>query len=173
MSVGTRSDSDERCAWVGQKRVASDDEHAAGLNDGQAEAATLAEVLAVDPLILFRSCGNGPSAGGWHGPAVVERARHHRSDTVRGWGCFIIGAQEMSLRERLAAIRYFADDPHFGVREWAWFAVRPAIADRLDDAFAILSDWAADPSDRIRRFASERHGPWCLVQTYRGIQGQS
>lgn len=165
------------------------DARAAALNSGQAEAATLAEVLAVDTPILFRSvfpeapdrCSAEVDAVGrlgisarmaamgqllvrWPGSAVIERLRHHRSDSVRGWGCFIIGAQNMSLRERLAAIRPFADDPHFGVREWAWLAVRPAIAERLDDAFTILSDWAADPSERIRRFASEAtrpRGVWC------------
>ncbi|UYO37526.1 hypothetical protein KQX62_12230 [Rhodopseudomonas palustris] len=40
---------------MGQKRIASDDDRAAALNGGQAEAATLAEVWAVDPLILCRS----------------------------------------------------------------------------------------------------------------------
>lgn len=165
------------------------DGRAAALNSGQSEAATLAEVLAVDTPILFQSvfpeapdrhavevdavgrlgisarmAAMGRLLVRWSGPAVIERLRDHRSDTVRGWGCFVIGAQDMALADRLAAIRPFADDPHFGVREWAWLAVRPAIAERLGDAFTILSDWAADPSDRIRRFASEAtrpRGVWC------------
>lgn len=105
---------------------------------------------------------------------MVERACYHRSDTVRGWGCFIIGAQDMSLRERLAAIR---PSPTIRISAFAdghELAVRSAIAERLDDAFKTLVDWAVDPSDRIRRFPSEAtRRRVCLVQTYRGTQGQS
>ena len=165
------------------------DDRLAALNGGRTEAATLAEVLAVDAAKLFRSvfpaatkdlvaevdaigrlgisarmAAVGRLLANRADPAAIDRLRRHRSDTVRGWTCFVIAAQDMPLPERLAAIRPFADDPHFGVREWSWLAVRPAIADRLDEAFGLLVDWTTDPSDRIRRFASEAtrpRGVWC------------
>ncbi|CAH1652964.1 hypothetical protein [Chelatococcus asaccharovorans] len=90
------------------------------------------------------------------GDTALDRLGRHQSDTARGWACFIIGAANMPLRDRLAAIRPDADDRHFGVREWSWMAVRPHLTADLESAIAILADWTADPSERIRRFASER-----------------
>ena len=84
---------------------------------------------------------------------------------MRGWACFIIGARQgLDLPARLAAIRELADDAHFGVREWAWMAVRPHLAQDLDSAIAQLAAWTSDPSERLRRFASEAlrpRGVWC------------
>ncbi len=94
----------------------------------------------------------------------IDALGRHRSDTVRGWACFVIGTQPMTLAAHLDAIRPFADDPHFGVREWAWLAVRPAIAGQLEEAIEILTGWTHSPSERIRRFASEAtrpRGVWC------------
>lgn len=100
------------------------------------------------------------------GFAAQEKLASHPSDTVRGWACFMIGgAQGMELSQRLAAIRSYADDPHFGVREWAWMAVRPHLAAELEKAITLLAaDWSHDPSERVRRFASEAirpRGVWC------------
>ena len=89
----------------------------------------------------------------------------HPSDTVRGWACFMIGAQaSLPLVERLTAIRPLADDEHFGVREWAWMAVRPYLVNELDSAIALLTAWTQSPSERVRRFACEAlrpRGVWC------------
>jgi 3-methyladenine DNA glycosylase AlkC len=104
------------------------------------------------------------------GFSVQEKLASHPSDTVRGWGCFMIGiAEGLNLAQRLAAIRDYADDSHFGVREWAWMALRPHLADELEKAIALLAaDWSLDPSERIRRFASESirpRGVWCAHLT--------
>jgi 3-methyladenine DNA glycosylase AlkC len=100
------------------------------------------------------------------GFSAQERLANHPSDTARGWACFMIGATErMDLYQRLAAIRAYADDPHFGVREWAWMAIRPHLAAELEKAIALLAaDWPLNPSERVRRFASEAirpRGVWC------------
>ncbi|WP_219116699.1 HEAT repeat domain-containing protein [Janthinobacterium sp. UMAB-56] len=89
----------------------------------------------------------------------------HPSDTVRGWACFTIAAQPGStLPQQLAAMRTLADDGHFGVREWAWLALRPHLAASLDDAIGLLAPWTADASEKVRRFACEAlrpRGVWC------------
>lgn len=160
------------------------------LNTGAIEAATLTECLAVDFETLMRAAvpevgddafaaigamaGSGISKRmalaadvirGRLGDGVVASLQPHRSDTVRGWACFIIGANPtLALEDRLAAIRPLADDPHFGVREWAWIAVRPQLASDLQAAIALLGRWTGSSSDRLRRFASEAtrpRGVWC------------
>ncbi|MBD9381285.1 DNA alkylation repair protein [Achromobacter sp. ACM02] len=99
------------------------------------------------------------------GADAFKQLRDHRSDTVRGWACFMVGAMpDLSLQQRVALIRPLADDGHFGVREWAWLAVRPQLAAELDAAVELLRPWTADASERVRRFASESlrpRGVWC------------
>ena len=166
-----------------------DPDRLARLNAGEIEAATLTECLAVDFAALMRhvlpeigadalsemerGAATGISRrmslaarviGDALGSSALDRLAHHRSDTARGWACFMIGAAEMPLAERLAAIRPYADDPHFGVREWSWMAVRPHLATELASAIALLGEWTASPSERLRRFASEAirpRGVWC------------
>jgi 3-methyladenine DNA glycosylase AlkC len=99
------------------------------------------------------------------GAAGIDRCLTHPSDTVRGWACFMIGAQPgLALSQRLTGIHALADDAHFGVREWAWMAVRPHLASELEASITLLSAWTASPSERLRRFASEAlrpRGVWC------------
>ena len=99
------------------------------------------------------------------GPKGLIRCQSHTSDTVRGWACYMVAAQtNMKTKDRLKAIRPLADDDHFGVREWAWLAVRPHLAEDLTQSIDQLSKWAVLPSERLRRFASEAlrpRGVWC------------
>jgi 3-methyladenine DNA glycosylase AlkC len=70
----------------------------------------------------------------------------------------------LALPEQLDAVRRFAADPHFGVREMAWMAVRDATIRSLDEALQLLRPWVVDPDPNIRRFASELtrpRGVWC------------
>ncbi|CAI1628135.1 DNA alkylation repair enzyme [Serratia grimesii] len=155
------------------------------LSRGEQQSATLVEVLALDQILLLHTAfpalspqalqaaeaackqgivkrmeGIGAILLSELGTAGIEQCMAHRSDTVRGWACFMIGAQtEMCLTERLDAIRPLADDGHFGVREWAWLAVRPHLAKELDKAIEHLSVWTGASSERIRRFASEALRP--------------
>ncbi|RRD57481.1 DNA alkylation repair protein [Comamonadaceae bacterium OH2545_COT-014] len=162
----------------------------AALSRGQLPTATLAECLALDQARLLRTVfpalpamalaaadaacqqpilkrmqGMGALLLQALGPAGIATCQRHPADTVRGWACFMIGQQPgLSLAARLQALRPLADDVHFGVREWAWMAVRPHLAAALDEAMALLVPWTTEPSEYLRRFASEAlrpRGVWC------------
>lgn len=97
--------------------------------------------------------------------AVVEKIAAHPSDSVRCWGAYVVGLdRHSSLPEKLAGVRPFAADSHFGVREVAWMAVREDVGRAIDEALRQLTAWAEDPDENIRRFASEvtrPRGVWC------------
>jgi len=127
---------------------------------------TLKQADAIAQLgILKRMMGMGSLLWQALGVEGIARCQTHDSDTVRGWACFMLSAQpDFTLSARLTAIRPLADDPHFGVREWAWMALRPHLAQELAVAIAQLAPWTASPSERLRRFASEAlrpRGVWC------------
>ena len=159
-----------------------------GLNNGTCESATLAEGLAVDFQCLLKCLVPevtpaevslvraedgitkrmkivGEILAVRFGPAGVERFLRHRSDTVRGWCAYLISALPgLTLPQFLDQIRPLANDPHFGVREWAWMAARESIAGSIDEAIQSLVPWTADSSEYVRRFASEStqpRGVWC------------
>lgn len=160
------------------------------LSLGKIQSATLAECLALDQALLLRTvfpdlsakslaaadaccelgilkrmAGIGGVLLSELGGAGIPICATHESDTVRGWACFMIGSQtQWDLLTRLEAIRPLADDAHFGVREWAWMALRPHLMHELDQAIEHLSGWTSAPSERVRRFASEAlrpRGVWC------------
>ena len=95
----------------------------------------------------------------------IAALREHASDSVRGWCAYAVAAVPgIALAERLARVRPFAADAHFGVRELAWLAVRPAIAAEIEAAIALLAKWSEAPDANVRRFASEStrpRGVWC------------
>ncbi len=149
-----------------------------------AEAATLAEVLAVDALALFehafpeirltepergalrdesitrRMSAAARALHARHGLGCIERLRGHASDTVRGWAPYLVGeAPSLRLRERLELVRASADDSHFGVREWAWLGIRRHVASNVRDAVRLLTPWTHEASPRLRRFATEATRP--------------
>lgn len=159
----------------------------AELNAGTAETLTLPECLAVDMAALMRAtCPELDAAplaaaadlgvtrrmavaaqlavDGLGGAAVVRLAVHG-SDTVRGWAAYAVGLMpHLTLAERLVMIRPLADDPHFGVREWAWLGIRAHVVAAPQAALTLLAPWTAEPSPFLRRFASEAtrpRGVWC------------
>jgi len=160
------------------------------LSCGELQCANLTECLAVDQLVLLhtvfpqlslqaqqaveKACQSGIVRRMESiaiilldelGAEGIYQCQLHQSDTVRGWACFMIGAQrELALAERLSAIRLLADDIHFGVREWAWMAVRPHLVKEPETAVTSLAAWTTSPSERLRRFACESlrpRGVWC------------
>jgi 3-methyladenine DNA glycosylase AlkC len=167
---------------------AVDPEVLAVLNAGTAEAATLPENLAMDFAAVMTACFPAVDAAPLTAAAdqgitrrmalaadllaealgveaALAATRDHRSDIVRGWGAYLVGvAPDVDLADRLDAIRPFADDHHFGVREWAWLGVRSHIAAEVETAITVLAPWTASPSEFVRRFATEAtrpRGVWC------------
>lgn len=162
-----------------------DPAHLEALNAGTAPARTLTEALAIDQSLLLRAvvpeadddllaeADRAQSLGivkrmAHIGAALadrpevveVERLASHPSDTVRGWACFLIAAHSSAGPARLLQeLRGLADDEHFSVREWVWMAARPTLVSDLDASIDHLADWTHDPSERIRRFASESLRP--------------
>ncbi|MDQ7830574.1 MAG: DNA alkylation repair protein [Desulfovibrionaceae bacterium] len=162
----------------------------AALNAGTLESATLAEGLAVDHAALLAAAvpDMAPAAlaemaaaadlgitrrmnlaarllVSHGGTACLPMLSGHASDTVRGFACFVIGlAPDLATTDRLAAMRPLADDPHFGVREWAWMAIRPHVARDLPAWITMLEPLVHEQSERLRRFAIEvtrPRGVWC------------
>jgi 3-methyladenine DNA glycosylase AlkC len=89
----------------------------------------------------------------------------HQADMVRCWAAYAIGSNTaFSLKNMLEQVRPFAADKHFGVREIAWLAVRPALARAIEEGIALLTPWTGEEDANLRRFASEAtrpRGVWC------------
>ncbi|XAO70929.1 MAG: DNA alkylation repair protein [Acetobacteraceae bacterium] len=156
--------------------------HLAALQEGSAETRHLADMLAIDMSRLLRRLHLPPAdiaALDLQNQGFVERMRRagallgsrysegeicalqsHASDTIRGFAAYatieaLNGEARQNASELCRAIRPFAADRHFGVREWAWMAVRPAFAARLAEAIDTLTPGVHDPDPNIRRFAIE------------------
>jgi 3-methyladenine DNA glycosylase AlkC len=96
--------------------------------------------------------------------AIAHRLATHTSDVARGWATQWILFSDLPLPAKLLSVRRFATDPHFGVREMAWMAVRPEVGAQLNEALPLLAPWVGDADENIRRFASELtrpRGVWC------------
>lgn len=96
---------------------------------------------------------------------VLHGLSTHPADTVRIWMAYCTSLlPAKNLDTQLQAMRVFAADSHFGVREIAWMAMRPFIAAELSLALQLLAPWVYDDNEAIRRFATEStrpRGVWC------------
>jgi hypothetical protein len=154
------------------------------LNKGAREASNLMEFLAVDLNILLENTipeFNRPqlpqslgitkklkfvavSLQAQFGFKIFDTLKGHKSDTIRALACYLLEEQNLSFAEKLSLIKLLADDLNSGVREWAWMALRNDFTQELASSIKLLSSWTQDPSDNIRRFASELSRPrgvWC------------
>ncbi|QKW55355.1 DNA alkylation repair protein [Stenotrophomonas sp. NA06056] len=154
------------------------------LNAGDVASTHLAECLAVDFATLLRAVAPALPAASIQrmheaagkgitqrmaltaallrkaGQGDVQHWRAYPSDTVRGWACYLIGSDtHATLADKLQAMRPLADDPHFGVREWAWLALRSDIVAAPLEALALLHPWTQQRSPYLRRFACEALRP--------------
>jgi len=110
--------------------------------------------------------------------AVALQLATHPSDVARSWAAQWLLFSGLPMAQKLARVRRFAADPHFGVREVAWMTVRDEVARAVDEAVDRLAPWVRDPDPNIRRFASELtrpRGVWCAqiellkAQPWRGL----
>lgn len=158
------------------------------LNSGIRESANLAESLAIDFATLIihivpeisndadryfkssegitkRMAVAGELLLKYLGEKELPNLVLHPADTVRGWAAYMIACiPDISLSERLSLVRPLADDNHFGVREWAWLALRPHITVNIHNAVELMTGWVGESSANIRRFAIEStrpRGVWC------------
>jgi 3-methyladenine DNA glycosylase AlkC len=163
----------------------------AGLHEGSLPTVNLVEWLAIDaptlleatvgqlgikrPKILLQVARESASLG------IVKRYHQiataldeaevslpllstHRSDTLRCWAAFVAVKRSASLSSALEAVRPFALDDHFGVREIAWLAWRPQLASDVRAGLDLVTPWTKHPNENARRFASEAtrpRGVWC------------
>jgi 3-methyladenine DNA glycosylase AlkC len=147
---------------------------------GLTSSKTLSELLAIDLSHVVKNVFGGDLqfpdpkpgivgrmlfAGEWvASQGLIEVATSHPSDIVRGFVPYAIASKNLPLQETFDLIRPFAADHHFGVREWAWLAVRPRVGSELEDSVRALGRWVVAPEDSLRRFASEvtrPRGVWC------------
>jgi len=146
------------------------------LNAGEMQTRNLMDGLAVDFSLLLQAIGLESSKLNMEmgfvnrleqcgkilfdaGDKAVDEAAKHKSDTVRGWASYAIMHRPYSLEQAINELESLADDPHFGVREWAWIALRPRIVEEPEKAIKCFEVWVHDPRENIRRFASEATRP--------------
>ncbi|WP_109438622.1 MULTISPECIES: DNA alkylation repair protein [Aquimarina] len=86
---------------------------------------------------------------------ILAYLSKHNSDVPRCWAAYWAGIKEVDITKRLKAIKPYAADLHFGVREVAIFATKEAIIEDLDTAIAILSKWTSSTDENIRRYVAE------------------
>jgi 3-methyladenine DNA glycosylase AlkC len=162
-----------------------------GLNAGTLESVNLTEWLAVDAMKLlektlpslklkqskvlleaaqeFASLGvmqlTENVAGLLEAAGVsLELLATHKSDTVRCWAAYVAVTRVKTLKAKLEAIKAYAADSHFGVREIAWMAWRPNLIADLEPGLKLLVAWTKSEDANVRRFASEASRPrgvWC------------
>ncbi len=83
----------------------------------------------------------------------------HQSDLVRCWGCWAESLFHDSAEDLLQAMKPYAADDHFGVREVVIFASKERLILDLDVAIDILSGWVSDSDENVRRYAAEALRP--------------
>lgn len=98
------------------------------------------------------------------GPEVPLQLKNHPSDLVRCWALLWAPKNPSSIYAEIQRLRPYADDPHFAVREMAWLALRPLAVEKTTELIGTLLPWTQEPSENLRRFASEAtrpRGVWC------------
>ena len=169
-------------------------ERIAELSEGRSESRFLAEWLTIDVRLLIRTAlpelglaelvpsvlaavdaaprPTVPAQTNAAGMAMANLASDdvwpaflsHTSDAVRCLGTYVAVRGAGTWPELLNRLQAFADDPHYGVREYAWMALRPRIASDLPGALDALTVWCRSDRENLRRCAVEAtrpRGVWC------------
>lgn len=90
---------------------------------------------------------------------VYDQLKAHTSDLVRCWACWAQSLHHDDVTSLLSAMKSYAADSHFGVREVVIFASKERLIEDLDTAINVLSQWTGDEDENIRRFAVEALRP--------------
>ncbi|MEO0527154.1 MAG: DNA alkylation repair protein [Bacteroidota bacterium] len=90
---------------------------------------------------------------------VYETLKAHTSDLVRCWSCWAESTHFDSVSDLIHAMKPYASDAHFGVREVVIFASKERMIAELETAVGILSKWTSNTDENIRRFAVESLRP--------------
>ena len=91
--------------------------------------------------------------------AVYGSLGKHTSDVVRCWACWAQSLHHDSTPNLLEAMKAYAADSHFGVREVVIFATKERLIEDLDKAIEILSGWTSSEDENVRRYAVEALRP--------------
>jgi hypothetical protein len=76
---------------------------------------------------------------------LFDYFKKHSSDTIRGLACYLIAHTSKNLSEKIALIYELANDSHYGVREWAWLALRTDVARDPLHALQVLQPLSLSP----------------------------
>ena len=126
---------------------------------------TLARLPGLKPMQRHWAVAEALLAAMGSNKAYEDRLATHVSDLARQWAALIVGLRpDVDLSDRLGRVRPHAADPHFGVREIAWLALRNAVAAEVSRALELLQPWTQESDPNLRRYASELtrpRGVWC------------
>jgi len=90
---------------------------------------------------------------------VYDALKRHSSDLVRCWSCWAESMHHDAVIDLITAMKPYAADTHFGVREMVIFATKERMIEDLDTAINMLATWTKDNDENIRRFAVEALRP--------------
>jgi hypothetical protein len=106
--------------------------------------------------------------------AIAHALATHPSDVARSWAAQWVMFSTLPLGEKLQAIRRFADDPHFGVREVAWMAVRDEVVGDADAAVQLLAPLGRRPARQPPPLRERAHAAArCVVRAGRIVEGRA
>ena len=90
---------------------------------------------------------------------MYSELRAHPSDVVRCWACWAESKQHDYIYGLLEAMKVYAADTHFGVREVVIFASKEKLIENLNKAIYVLSTWTFSENENIRRYSVEALRP--------------
>ena len=90
---------------------------------------------------------------------IKSQLSNHTSDIVRCWSCWAESLFQDDVETLLGTMKPYAADAHFGLREVVIFASKERLIEDLDSAISILSEWAVDSDENVRRYAVEALRP--------------
>ena len=86
---------------------------------------------------------------------VRANLANHLSDIVRCWACWAESLFFDEINALLEAMKPYAADAHFGVREVVIFASKERAIVDLETSISILTNWTSSEDENVRRYAVE------------------